>query len=399
MSSVNIRKIGTAVCAMALAVLIPAGGWLYAQKSADERAAQIVARRRNAERIWSAKEEADLLANEQSATEKMLTERQMKVLSAIKETLSGIVCWGDSITAGVGGQGTTYAVQLQSLLQTDMATRFQAFYPVDFVTTKPYRLVVPVSNMGVAGESSLTVVGRNGAIPYVMTEDVTIPADINTSVRIRFTSQDGTVVEPMIQGTRGIGSVTIGGVQGTLTVRQVYGEESRYAYFFNRFEEGESVTVPTGTVVETEGSGAYKDYLAVIQLGNYGGYEDADDLIRQIKAIAQGQNNPERYIVLGVTVGDRAHVEEMNSALAAEFGDRFIDIWQYMSDQGMKDAGLELTFDDVKAIEAGLLPISLTDGSSAFNATGYRLIAECIYRKIYELGYMDAINASLDISE
>lgn len=396
MACVTVKKIGTIACAAALALLIPAGGWLYGQKRTDEKAAALVAQRARAERLWSAKDQADLTAYEQSVTEKELTERQMAVLSVMKETVPGIVCWGGSVTAGVSG-GETYPAWLFNLLQTDMTTRFKHLFPADFVTDRQYRLSIPVTNMGVAGESSLTVAGRNGAIPYVTTEDLTIPADTQTMVRICFASQEGETVEPLIRGSNGIGSVTIGGVEGTLTARPAYGEEGRYAYYFNRTEEGEALTIPKGTVIETEASGLYKDYLAVIQLGQNGGYDDADDLVGQIRSIIEAQNDPERYIVLGLSFGDAEQIGQINAALSAAFGDHFIDLLQYMREEGLKDAGLEPGIEDIEALEAGYLPVSLTDGAGSYNATGYRLVAECIQRKMHELGYFDAIDAALGV--
>lgn len=400
MASGTAKKIGTSACALALALLIPTGGWLYGQMKAENMADILLTRSKNAERLWAAKDQADLLAKEHDEIETQLFKRQMAVISAIQETLPGIVCWGESITAGVGGEGTAYPAQLQTLLQNDMMTQFAHHYPADFVPEKPHSFTIQVANMGVVGESSLTVAGRNGAIPYVTTEDITIPENLQTRVRIHFESQNGEVVEPLIHGSKGIGSVTIAGVEGTLSLRQAYGEDgNKYAYYFNRTEAGEAVTVPAGTVIETEGSLSYKDHLAIIQLGHNGGYESAEELIAQIKAFIARQNDPERYIVLGLAFGDAEQLSQINAALSAEFGGHFIDLWQYMREDGLRDAGIEPTVDDTEAMEKGLLPVSLTGGASAFNATGYRLVAECIQRKLHELGYFDAIDAALGVDE
>lgn len=386
------------VCALALAVMIPTAGWLYGRISASEHEQAILNERNKLASLWEIKDKVDRRANSKNTTEKELIDRQLAVLSAIEQSIPGIVCWGDSITAGVGGGGNTYPAQLQQLLQSDLNTSFRRLYPAGFSTTKKFNLTIPVVNMGVAGESSLTVAGRNGAIPYVITEAFTIPEDTTTEVRIRFTSQGGEVVEPLIQGTKGLSKVMIGGVEGVLEIRQAYGGNSRYAYYFTRTEAGEAVTVAAGSPIETQAEQAYKDNLAVIQIGHNGGWTDANDLIAQIRAIIAAQNNPDRYIVLGLAFGDTAQLQQVNQALSAAFGDHFIDLWQYMRESGLSAAGIEATVEDTEALAQGLLPTSLTGGANNFNSIGYSLVAECIQRKMYELGYLDTVNEALSLT-
>lgn len=380
--------------ALLLAAAIPAGSWIWGQYAANAEEEALLEQRKTAERFWKAKDTAVGEADLQSAVEKELADYHLAALSAIEQTIPGIVCWGDSITAGVNGGGDTYPGTLQSLLQTELNTAFRRLYPADFKTDQKYNMPIPVVNMGVVGESSLTVAGRNGAVPYVLTEDVTIPAEAESFVRIRFTSETGEAVEPLVRGSRGLGMVTLAGVEGVMEIRPTYREEVRYAYYFARSEEGEEVTVSAGTPIGTAGQ-VYKDYLAVIQLGHNGGWRDADDLIAQINAIIAAQTDPERYIVLGLTFGDAEVLAEVNGALAAAYGEHFIDLWQYMREEGLADAGIEPSQEDIEVMEEGFLPDSFTDGANTFNSAGYKAVAGCIQQKIHELGYLDAVNAVL----
>ncbi len=396
MASNKIKTLGATVLAVVLAAAIPTVGWLYGRSNDEKDKAAIKADQDELKTLWGAKDNADEEALAQSKTEDALAERQQTVRTAIAQSIPGVVCWGDSITAGLGGGGSTYPALLQKQLQSELASAFLRLYPADFETDKQYNLTIPVVNMGVSGENSLTVVGRNGAIPYILTRELTIPADTQSQVRVYFTSQNGETVEPLVGGSTGLGTVTLGGVEGRLEARLTYGEESRYAYYFTRNEAGEALTVAAGTPLETAAGQAYKDYLAVIQLGHNGGYEDADDLIAQIDAIIAGQTNPERYIVLGLAFGDPEQLQTVNEALAAAYGDHFIDLWQYMREEGLTEAKLEPTLEDIEAMEEGFLPITLTGGGNTFNATGYQVLASAVQHKLHSLGYLDAVEEALN---
>ena len=75
-----------------------------------------------------------------------------KVNAAIDEYLPGIVCWGDSLTAGVGGNGVTYPDVLSNLIKTNITGQYGGGKLRD----------VEVINCGVGGESSVTIAGRSG---------------------------------------------------------------------------------------------------------------------------------------------------------------------------------------------------------------------------------------------
>lgn len=154
--------------------------WLYYLKEQD-RKAQL---------------EDALPSNQQMVEEK---ERIDKLFSAIEEAMEsvpGIVCWGDSLTAGAGGDGTTYPAVLQELIQKNILDT------VDFsqVVNPKYNNVlaqesytvqsIEVVNMGVGGENTITIMGRNGALPFVVKEAFVIPPS-KEPTEITLLSQNG----------------------------------------------------------------------------------------------------------------------------------------------------------------------------------------------------------------
>ena len=90
---------------------------------------------------WAKK--ADVL-NKQAAEERSKEEARLK---AIKESLSQIASWGDSLTAGAGGNGVNYPDILSKLLN------------------------LKVLNYGVGGEGTANIARRQGAIPFYITNN------------------------------------------------------------------------------------------------------------------------------------------------------------------------------------------------------------------------------------
>ena len=72
--------------------------------------------------------------------------------------------------------------------------------------------------MGVARETSITIAGRAGAIPYVTAEDITIPGQV-TAVELPLISADGKKVVPFNPGYCGLEEIKIsGGGYGKISV-------------------------------------------------------------------------------------------------------------------------------------------------------------------------------------
>ena len=295
--------------------------------------------------------------------------QQKELQQIISVNLPGIICWGDSLTAGAGGDGTTYPSILQSLIK-------QNIYDI------------PVVNAGVGGETSITIAGRAGVIPYIV-KGFTIPAD-QTPVQISITSSNGSPVAPLRQGDH-LNPCIIGGVEGMISIVQETYISKDYSYYFTRSMEGNETIIEDGTEIIPSYISAYKDYLPIIFMGQNGGWNDIDDLKVQIQAIIDTYGNHKSYLVLGLTTGTAESRSDIEHAMQEEFGDHYINLREYISANGMKLAGLTATEEDKEAIEVGSMPPSLLHDTVHFNSIGYNLIGDVLYNRMNELGYFNEI--------
>lgn len=345
------------------------------------------------------------IADEQRATkeaeEEIIEQRYEEVTSVISTYLPGIICWGDSLTAGAGGNGTTYPGTLQKLLQINITESLaldslRSYYgSLNNFDLDP----VAVVNMGVGGEDTTTILGRNGAIPFVVADDFIIPAD-NTPVEITMVSSNGKNVAPLRQGAAGLDYVVIDGVRGTLSIEK---SDASQTYYFTRATNGETVEIKAGTEIVTSGAVENLNYIPVIFIGQNGGYDDIEDLIAQQKAIIEHQKeNPvnedgsARFIIVGLHTGTEKSRAVLETAMEVEYGDQYINLREYMSTEGLADAGIEATEEDQEMMADGMTPASLLSDSVHFTADAYWLIGNQIYERMNELGYFDEVKEVID---
>lgn len=97
-------------------------------------------------------------------------------LSAVAQYLPGIVCWGDSLTAGSSGN-VSYPFTLQRYIDTyicdiyDLRYSFENLESYTTVDWNDYEISIPVVNMGAGKESCATILGRAGVTPYVVKQN------------------------------------------------------------------------------------------------------------------------------------------------------------------------------------------------------------------------------------
>lgn len=344
------------------------------------------------------KELARIQKEEEEAEEKELEGRYQAVRDVFDLYLPGIVCWGDSLTAGQGEEGTAYPDVLERLIQENLTDSFDLNQVSNHILGIPTELdAVSVLNMGVGGESTNTILGRNGAIPFVVSEDLTIPAD-DTAVEIKLESQNGKAVAPLRQGNAGMEYVMLDGVKGVISIEQENSTSSGFKYWFTRESQGEKTAIDKGTEIVTSGSESNLNYIPVIFIGQNGGYDSIEELIEQQRAIINHQSgNPEgRFIIIGLHTGTAEVRAELESAMSDEYGSQYINLREYMSTQGLTDAGIEATEEDLEMMEQGMTPASLKADNTHFNAVGYELIGNLIYQRMDELGYFDEVKGVIE---
>lgn len=327
-----------------------------------------------------------------------------KDMQTVAEYLPGIVCWGDSITLGSSGN-TSYPAVLKTCLDTYFCEIYDFSSTIenaqDFARLKwsDYKVSVPVVNMGAASEDSYTVLGRAGAVPFVLRREVTIPADTET-VEIQIRAENGKYVKPLAGGDIGVNSVHIAGVEGTMTMNG-----SRY--YFTRSAEGEEVVAPAGTVVETAASERYRDYIHVVCIGTYGNFDTPQDLVNQVKKLLERQTkNTDRYLVLGLcsVYSNTEYVSMLNSidtAMTQAFGNRYVNVRKYLIEDGLNDAGLSPAGSDAARAKSSMVPWSLMAAANSIELNGkaYTLLGKLIYDRMDTLGYFDEVYDELGIRE
>lgn len=266
-----------------------------------------------------------------------------------------IVCWGDSLTQG------SYPSLLQSLCDNN----------------------VYITNMGIGGENSQTIAVRQGGIE-LQVDAFTIPSDISL-VEINLKTKEGNTVDVARRTyTNGLNPCYINGIMGNIS----YSNEK---YYFSRESLGEESLVESNTQVITDGLKNYRDDLMIIWAGTNDTPSIAtiQNVIDNIDSMIEYSTNP-NYIVIGLTSKSyMPEVEEVNKILAEKYGEHFLDIRKYILENGLSDAGIVATEQDEIDVNNGEIPSSLRADNVHFNDYGYTIVAEQVYNKLIELGYIE----------
>ena len=181
-----------------------------------------------------------------------------------------IYCWGDSLTEGLSG----------NILPPDGFNAYPAFsYPAWVGQT--YKTI----NLGTRGEASAQIMARQGADPIRIKTAFTIPASKDTPVLVEQMTNAYNIYEGAGLKSKGglwlkmnrecesagLNPCTIAGVEGIL-YREIGDEplsnEGTYNLKFKRLNDGEAVTVPVGTIVQSFAMRHYRNNgAAVIWMG------------------------------------------------------------------------------------------------------------------------------------
>lgn len=297
-------------------------------------------------------------------------EKILALVQLINKDIPGFVAWGDSLTAGAGGEGITYPNVLQGLIKKNIYS-------------------IPIVNMGVGGENTKTIIGRAGSVPFEV-DKFTIPED-KSKVKISMHSSDGSVVAPLRQGDGGINPVTIAGVEGNITIEQESSISKDFRYYFQRTKTGETVYVKDDTTIMTDSQPKYENYIPIVFMGQNGGYLNNQDLINQINSILEMDKANDKYLVLGLTTGDKDNRKDIDESMEKEYGDRYLNLREYLSVNGLEIAGITPTEEDEDAMEIGSVPPSLLADDVHFNSDGYEVIGHAVYERLSKLGYFEEI--------
>ena len=274
-----------------------------------------------------------------------------------------ITCWGDSMTAGAGGGGTTYPAVLQSLLTA-----------AGYTST--------VFNRGVGGENAPTICARAGGNPFIaLPVGGVIPATI-TAFEITLQPINGQVTKPLMQGASSY-TGRLGNVPGTFSRTVV---DTTYTYFFTRTKAGSEVIANRPLPLYLDIGDQARGDITIIWIGQNGpndvrAIQDAKAIIQRMTALDK------RYLVISKPGGSSTSDVD-DAAWFAEFGRRFIPIRQYLVKYGLADAGITPTAQDNADMASGTVPTSLRFDGVHWLAPGYTILANIVFQRLKELEWI-----------
>ena len=312
--------------------------------------------------------------------EERLNGQEARIKNLEKPTvLTGIVCWGDSLTAGGGWTST-----LQKLSG------------------------IPVYNGGTGGENARTIAARQGA-DVMLVNNITIPAACEpVTIAVRKTdsgilTEEGYKVTPLLQGGAHVNPVKIGEVEGTLRWTGTNYADTNGIWTFTRSAAGEAVTIKRPTAVRTAFDRLHNQpsEVMILFIGQNGGYADLTDLIRMHQQMISHFKGKE-YLVLGLSSGTESQRAEYEKQMKQAFGRRFVSLREYLahpvydtdgktviSCYGLDDAGLDPTDADIERIKQGQVPQTLLADSVHYTAATKTVIGTMLYKKMIELGILE----------
>lgn len=279
-----------------------------------------------------------------------------------------IVCWGDSLTYGTGKTSDSKSYPAVLSKKTGRKVRACAF----------------------PGDTSIEIVGMQGAAPMMVKAPFTIPASGSVTIDIydALLSADTPFRFPSIDATADVNPVTIGGIKGNLDLSASSNPDSR-TFTFTRLEDGEAKSFTWWEPLATNCSKERKTDIAVIWVGTNGGWDgDNQTLVRQIKQMSEYISAVDKkYIVIGLTTGTTQTRSALEALLTNTFGGHFVNARAYMSEQAIYDQNITPTENDLTQMSEGRVPESLRYDATHLNDKGYDAIATLVYNRGKSLGY------------
>ena len=300
--------------------------------------------------------------------------------TSVYADMKKIICWGDSITEGMGmTPQATYPARLQTLL----GERFR------------------VLNSGDGGEDAVTIPVRQGSL------------GIQTSVRILFDegvrkvqvgneSDNGfrTIAGEKIKLTEALGRdvpvnpVVIGSDSYRLSFTEFKWNTSEhpilYKLWLERDDDTGGVEIPAGQSVSFASASAVRDaFCEVILMGANGGWKnEMGNLIDRYKMMVSRRGSEKPFIVIVPFWGDIT--DEQARVFKSAFGRHAVDFRGESIRRGLEVEGLEATELDRREMAFCRVPPSLlyqNRPNCHLNAKGYDFLARLVFERGKMLGY------------
>ena len=188
----------------------------------------------------------------QSENQKIGEEIYDDLLSAVQDSLQGIVCWGDE--SMVGNRSGSLSEMLDDVIDAALFDQFKKDLAHKARLYKNRELNVNVINMGASNEGFNEILTRTGAHQLVLGDEYTILSDKDARENITLADPAGNVMLFAEQKYALFGETTIEGITGRLYDGTGYYDPTHMKISFGRDYGGSAITVPAGTAVYTEGA-------------------------------------------------------------------------------------------------------------------------------------------------
>lgn len=294
-----------------------------------------------------------------------LESKRLQKLESELTIKNQIVCFGDSLTQGTGGNGISYPSVLKGLVGDNYS----------------------VINQGSGGENTIAILSRQGSVATYV-NNITIPAD-QTPVKLcepneYLESNLGTKSLLTIAGDMtGINPCHISGEIGNLS--RVDSGSGIY-YTFTRYNPGKEIVINRPTRIFFNATDRYNNSILCLFIGQNSGYNTEEELVDQIRNAIR-HNGGDKYIILGLTTGSTTERASLEKTMQNAFGLHYLNTRKYLYMYGLSDANITPTTQDENDIKNGIVPNSLRSDSVHLNDKGYTVLGNLVYKKGVELGY------------
>lgn len=257
-------------------------------------------------------------------------------------------------------------------------------------------------NRGVSGQSSGTVGVRQGGVELALVNEGVV-IESTEPVAVEFLAN----IIPCNQRTSTIPGF-LAGVRGAFTITATGSAAGRPVGTFKANTAPPSpVSVPVGEKFVAEDvvdHPEYGQYMHIIWAGGndraFNGTGAAPGTVlaaqAQVERLQSIVDEP-RFLVFGPTIysgeieGTSGHTRaiEARDQLAAAFPDNFVNVWEYVRDNGMDILGLTPTAEDLTALEGKSMPPQLTADQIHFStATREGVIAPYLLSQLESRGWL-----------
>ena len=269
------------------------------------------------------------------------------------EYTTDLCFWGDSLTAGTGGSGTTYP----SVCASELG-------------------ITSFKNCGVGGETANTIACRQGGNSLILKEGTVSEYSLSELKDIY-----GTNCNPLRQGTgsNSVNPIYINGIKCTLSISQTSATDTNAKYTITGYNDKLLAETP----VKFSGCDI-KSKITVIFVGQNGPYlaerlSIIDSMISKIN---------DKYIVMGLSSGSSASRADEEAQMLSKYGVHYFNTRHMLSKYGMNIMNLTPTNSDTIEMNNGEVPSSLRSDSVHLNANGYTALGKMLAQKIRACGYV-----------